>query len=73
MQKTPFSTDAVRAATNLEAAARSKVLVGAYDEAVSDLTQLLERPSYISVDVLRIDPWFETLRQTGRLRGLLAH
>jgi serine/threonine protein kinase len=72
MQKTPFTADANRAARNLETVARSEVLAGEYDQALSDLAQLLERPSLISVDLLRVDPWFDPLRQDPRFRRLVA-
>ena len=72
MQKTPFAADALRAALNLETIARSEVLAGAYDEALSDLGQLLARPSWISVDLLRVDPWFEPIRQDARFRQMVA-
>jgi TolB-like protein len=72
MRKTPFATDALRAAVNLETIARSEVLAGAYDEALSDLAKLLARPSLISVDLLRVDPWFDPIRQDRRFRQLLV-
>jgi tetratricopeptide (TPR) repeat protein len=72
MGKTPFSADALRAAVNLETIARSEVLVGAYEEALSDLAKLLARPSLMSVDVLRVDPWFDPIRQERRFRQLVS-
>jgi eukaryotic-like serine/threonine-protein kinase len=72
MQKTPFASDAMRAALNLETIARSEVLAGAYDQALSDLAQLLARPSFISIDVLRVDPWFDPIRHDRRFRQLPA-
>lgn len=74
MRKTPFAADAMRAALNLETIARAEVLAGQYDQAVSDLAELLKRPSLISVAVLRADPWFDPLRRDRRFRQLLeAH
>ena len=72
MRKTPFAADALRAAVNLETIARGEVLAGAYDEALSDLAQLLARPSLISVELLRVDPWFDPIRQDRRFSQLLA-
>jgi hypothetical protein len=72
MRKTPFAADAMRATLNLETVARSEVLAGESDEALSDLAQLLARPSLISVDLLRVDPWFEPLRHDRRFRQLVA-
>jgi len=72
MRKTPFTADALRAVVNLETIARSEVLAGAHDEALSHLAQLLARPSLISVDQLRVDPWFEPLRHDPRFRQLVA-
>jgi hypothetical protein len=39
---------------------------------LSDLAQLLARPSQISVALLRVDPWFEPIRQNRRFRQLVA-
>ena len=72
MRKTPFTSDAMRAAVNLETIARAEVLAGAYDEALSDLAQLLARPSLISVALLRVDPWFDPIRQDQRFQQLVA-
>ena len=72
MQRTPFAADALRAAVNLETIARSEVLAGAHEEALSHLAQLLARPSLISVAQLRVDPWFDPIRQDPRFRQLVA-
>jgi serine/threonine protein kinase len=72
MRKTPFTSDAMRATVNMERIARAEVLAGAYDEALSDLAQLLARPSLISVALLRVDPWFDPIRQDRRFQQLVA-
>jgi len=72
MRKTPVAADALRAVINLETIARSEVLAGAHEEALSHLAQLLARPSLISVDLLRVDPWFDPIRQDRRFRQLMA-
>jgi tetratricopeptide (TPR) repeat protein len=72
MQKTPVSVDALRAASNLELIARSAVIAGAYDEAISWLEQSLSIPSEVSVPLLRVDPWFDPLRKDPRFMKLVA-
>jgi len=72
MAKTPVSVDALRAARNLEVIARSEVVAGAYDEAVTTLEQVLSIPSDLSAAELRVDPWFEPLRKNLRFQKLVA-
>jgi hypothetical protein len=66
------SVDALRAASNLELIARSAVIAGAYDEAISWLEQSLSIPSEVSVPLLRVDPWFDPLRKDPRFMKLVA-
>jgi hypothetical protein len=72
MARSPVSVDALRAARNLEVIARSEVVAGAYDDAVTTLKQLLSIPSDLSVAEIRIDPWFEPLRRNPRFQELVA-
>jgi hypothetical protein len=68
----PLRSDAVRGATNLELIADAETLVGANDEALASLRQLLKIPSKISAASLRLDPWFGPLRQDPRFKQLVA-
>jgi hypothetical protein len=72
MEKTPVAVDAIRGADNLELVSRSEVRAGAYDEAISGLEQLVKIPSNVSVPMLRVDPWFDPLRQNPRFQKLVA-
>jgi DNA-binding SARP family transcriptional activator/TolB-like protein len=68
----PFQKDAQRWAENLQLIAQADVLVGANDEAFEALRQLLSMPSDVSPAWLRVDPWFEPLRQDPRFKQLVS-
>ena len=42
------------------------------DQAISWLKQALSIPSSVSVPLLRVDPWFDPLRQDPRFIKLVA-
>jgi len=72
MKTTPISVDALRATENLGLLAYAAVLAGSYDDAISDLKQLLAIPSNISPALLRTDPWFDPIRQDPRFKQLVS-
>ena len=72
IESLPIQRDALRAAANLELVAEAYVLVGAKDEAFTALGQALSVPSYLSRAWIRVDPWFEPLRQDPRFTRLVS-
>ena len=72
MQAMPISVDAATGTANASNLVNTAVLVGAYDEALSQIKQLLAIPSPISVGYLRSDAWFDPLRSDPRFQKLLA-
>jgi DNA-binding SARP family transcriptional activator/TolB-like protein len=68
----PFERDAQRWAENLGLIVEADVLVGANDEAFLALRQLLSASSELSPAWLRLDPWFEPLRQDRRFKQLAS-
>ena len=71
MEIVPLQGDEIRAADNLLTITYAEVLVGAYDQALTTLRQLLSIPAEISLALLRMDPWFEPLRQDPRFKQLV--
>jgi serine/threonine-protein kinase len=72
MEIVPLERDALRGAVNLQLIALAQVLVGAKDEALTTLQQLLGRPSDVSSQLLRADPWFDPLREDARFKQLTS-
>ena len=68
----PLEADAVRGVANLQLSAAAAVLVGANDQAFTLLQKLLSIPSQISPALLRVDPWFDPMRQDARFKQLVS-
>jgi hypothetical protein len=47
------------------------VMVGEYDAAIEQLEFLLERPGWISIPLLRLDPAWDPLRKHPRFKKLV--
>ena len=69
----PLEADAVRGGANLQLSAAAAVLVGANDQAFTLLQKLLSIPSQMSPALLRVDPWFDPMRQDARFKQLVSN
>jgi tetratricopeptide (TPR) repeat protein len=67
----PLSKDALRGATVLTALPEIYAIVGEYDAAIDQLELLLSIPSPLSVQLLRVDPLWDPLRDHPRFQKLL--
>ena len=68
----PLEADAIRGVANLQLSAAAAVLVGANDQAFTLLQKLLSIPSQMSPALLRVDPWFDPIRQDARFKQLAS-
>ena len=66
-----MSDDALRGAGVLADLAEVYVLVGEHDAAIDQLELLLSIPSLLSVQLLRVDPLWDPLRDHPRFQKLL--
>jgi serine/threonine protein kinase/tetratricopeptide (TPR) repeat protein len=67
----PLTKDAIRGTDPLEDLARIYVMVGQYEAALDQLEYLLSIPSKLSVALLRIEPYWDPLRDHPRFKALL--
>ena len=72
MSIVPIESDGIRGAVNLELIADAETLVGVDDEAIAALKKLLAVPSGLSPAWLRLDPWYDRLRQDPRFKELIS-
>lgn len=67
----PITKDTLFGIGCLESLAHIYVMVGEYDKAIDKFEELLSIPSYISPQILRIDPRLDVLRKHPRFKRLL--
>lgn len=53
--------------------ARILVMVGEYDEALSILEFLFEHTGYISIELLKVDPFWDPVKDMDRYKGLISN
>jgi serine/threonine protein kinase/tetratricopeptide (TPR) repeat protein len=63
--------EAMRGLWRVEALAKIYVMVGEFDAAIDQLKILLERPGWISIPLLRLDPAWNPLRKHPRFKKLV--
>jgi tetratricopeptide (TPR) repeat protein len=67
----PITSDHILGARQVEALARVYAIVGEADAAIDELSLLLTVPSELSVQLLRLDPTWDSLRHRPRFQQLL--
>lgn len=73
MELLPVSKDALAGPQYVFYLAEIYAVVGEYEEAINRLDYLLSIPSdAVSVATLRIDPWWDPLREHPQFKTLLA-
>jgi non-specific serine/threonine protein kinase len=68
----PVSEDALRGSKQIDFLAQTYRALGEYDAAFDQLEYELSIPAMISVESLRIDPWWAPLRDHPRFRAILG-
>ena len=67
----PVEKEAWRGTYRIEDLARIYTVVGEYDKAIDKLESLLSRPGMLSVNILKLDPVWDPLRDHPRFQRLL--
>ena len=67
----PVSKEAMRGLSRIEDLARIYVMVGEYDAAIDQIKFLLDRPSKMSISILKLDPVWNPLHNHSRFKRLL--
>ena len=73
MELLPISKEAWRGAYRLEDLAVIYAKVGEYDLAIDEIELLLSIPGDLSVNILRLDPKWDPLREHQRFIKLIAN
>jgi serine/threonine protein kinase/tetratricopeptide (TPR) repeat protein len=68
----PVEKEAWRGSYRLQDLAKIYVLVGEQEKAIDILERLLSVPCEVSVSVLKLEPWWEPLRNNKRFQKLVA-
>ena len=72
MQILPMSKDAFNGPDVAEAAAKIYAAIGDADRAINLITELLQRPAALTVEILKLDPEWDPLRSDPRFQKLVA-
>jgi TolB-like protein/Tfp pilus assembly protein PilF len=72
MQALPESKDAFNGPDITEAAAKIYAAIGDADRAINLVSGLLQRPGALTVEVLKLDPEWDPLRNDSRFQKLIA-
>jgi serine/threonine protein kinase/tetratricopeptide (TPR) repeat protein len=67
----PVSKDAMRGLSRVEDLARIYVMAGEHDAAIDQLAFLLDKPSKISIHLLKLDPTWAPLRNHPRFKKII--
>lgn len=71
-QSVEYREDAFDGPLLMEERARILAGVGDVDEALREIERLLSRPSWLSANMLRVDPRWDPIREQPRFKALLA-
>ena len=67
----PMSKEAYRGSCRLQDLAKIYTLVGEYEKALDNIEYLLDRPTKLTVHLLRLHPIWEPLRANPRFKKIL--
>ncbi|MCH7783685.1 hypothetical protein IID62_11535 [candidate division KSB1 bacterium] len=71
MELLPVEKEAWRGSVQVEDLARILTMVGEHEEAVDRIEYLLSIPGMLSINLLRLDPVWDPLRDNPRFQRLL--